>query len=105
MVKLTIEMPEDASQLIAKAVVKGIIQEIQDQLDAKTIGIDEFRLKYCRKKGRAWVDRFIIKKYKPDWCPNPNPGPGHKVWVYEYPAARWMEKHKKEINWEEKYHD
>lgn len=40
------------------------------KVDAKTIEIDDFRHRYYRNKGRAWVDRFIIKKYKPDWCPN-----------------------------------
>jgi hypothetical protein len=102
MTKLVVEIPEETSEEIAQAVVKNIVELINEQLDAKTIGIEEFRHKYCCDKGRAWVDRCIIKRYKPDWCPNPNPGPGHKTWIYEYPAARWMKKHKKDIDWNEK---
>ena len=73
-----------------------------EQLVGKTISIDEFAKKYAKPHGSAWVKRNILYPFKPDWCSNIHPGRGGKMTIFEYPAAIWMNEHRKEIDWNAK---
>lgn len=89
-------------ELLQKAVDKAMIDRGYapiDQLKGRTIGIREFTKKYCYPHGINWVKVNVIYKFKPDWVADINPGTGRGFTIFEYPAAIWMEKHRKEINW------
>ena len=79
---------------------RGYVPE--EQLQGRTISIDEFAKKYAKPHGSAWVKRNILYPFKPDWCSNIHPGRGGKMTIFEYPAAIWMNKHRKEIDWNAK---
>lgn len=70
-----------------------------DELVGKTISLKEFAHKYCYPHGINWVKAEIIYKFKPDWVAEINPGTGRGFTIFEHPAALWMEKHRKEIDW------
>ncbi|WEV44518.1 hypothetical protein OZX56_05435 [Lactobacillus sp. ESL0684] len=74
----------------------------EDSLMGKTIGIDEFAKKYCKPHGKDWVKANILYKFEPDWCQDIHPGPGRGFTIFEKPAAKWMEEHRSEINWNAK---
>ncbi|MDF7683490.1 DUF771 domain-containing protein [Lactobacillus sp. ESL0679] len=71
----------------------------EDSLTGRTIGIDEFAKKYCKPHGKDWVKANILYKFEPDWCQDIHPGPGHGFTIFEKSAAKWMEEHRKEIDW------
>lgn len=73
-----------------------------EQLVGKTISIQEFAQKYAKPHGPAWVKRNILYPFQPDWCSNIHPGRGGKMTIFEYPAAIWMNEHRKEIDWDAK---
>lgn len=73
-----------------------------EQLQGRTISIDEFAKKYAKPHGSAWVKRNILYPFQPDWCSNIHPGRGGKMTIFEYPAAIWMNEHRKEIDWDAK---
>ena len=73
-----------------------------EQLQGRTISIDEFAKKYAKPHGPAWVKRNILYPFQPDWCSNIHPGRGGKMTIFEYPAAIWMNEHRKEIDWDAK---
>lgn len=93
----------DDAQL-QKAVDKAMLQRGYvpiDQLKGRTIGLKEFTKKYCYPHGIDWVKTEILYKFKPDWVQNLYPGPGRRFAIFEYDAAEWMQKHQKEIDWNE----
>lgn len=73
-----------------------------EQLVGKTISIQEFAQKYAKPHGAAWVKRNILYPFQPDWCSNIHPGRGGKMTIFEQDAAIWMQKHRKEIDWDAK---
>lgn len=73
-----------------------------EQLVGKTISIQEFAQKYAKPHGTAWVKRNILYPFQPDWCSNIHPGRGGKMTIFEQDAAIWMQKHRKEIDWDAK---
>lgn len=75
---------------------RGYVPE--EQLQGRTISIDEFAKKYAKPHGQAWVKRNILYPFQPDWCSNIHPGRGGKMTIFEYPAAIWMNEHRKEID-------
>ena len=85
----------------------GVVDQIMEKrgyvpaesLVGKTIGIKEFAKKYCYPHGPAWVKENILYKFKPDWCQNIHPGTGRGFTIFEYPARKWMEEHRGEIDW------
>lgn len=79
---------------------RGYVPE--EQLQGRTISIDEFAKKYAKPHGQAWVKRNILYQFQPDWCSNIHPGRGGKMTIFEYPAAIWMNEHRKEIDWDAK---
>ena len=79
---------------------RGYVPE--EQIVGRTISIDEFAKKYAKPHGSAWVKRNILYPFQPDWCSNIHPGRGGKMTIFEYPAAIWMNEHRKEIDWDAK---
>ena len=79
---------------------RGYVPE--NQIVGKTINIDEFAKKYAKPHGAAWVKRNILYPFQPDWCSNIHPGRGGKMTIFEYPAAIWMNEHRKKIDWNAK---
>ena len=79
---------------------RGYVPE--KQLQGRTISIDEFAKKYAKPHGTAWVKRNILYPFEPDWVSNIHPGRGGKMTIFEYPAAIWMNEHRKEIDWDAK---
>ena len=73
-----------------------------EQSVGKTISIQEFAQKYAKPHGAAWVKRNILYPFQPDWCSNIHPGRGGKMTIFEQDAAIWMQKHRKEIDWDAK---
>lgn len=97
--------------LIDKAVeekVKTLGLIPKDQLLGKTIGIDEFRKRYCGGKAKSWVRYFVFDQHpevaypenKDGWVIAPRKTSGiRSTVIFEYPAAKWMEDHRDEIDW------
>ena len=92
-----VSMEQIIDQVMKK---RGYIPE--NQIVGKTISIDEFARKYCYPHGKAWVKRNILYPFQPDWCSNIHPGRGGKMTIFEQDAAVWMQKHRKEIDWDAK---
>ena len=99
---MELTIPEDeltnaVDEIMSK---RGYVPE--NQIVGRTISIDEFAQKYCYPHGKAWVKRNILYPFKPDWCSNIHPGRGGKMTIFEQDAAVWMQKHRKEIDWDAK---
>lgn len=91
----------DASQLV-KAVDEIMTKQgykPANQLIGHTIGIKEFARKYCYPHSINWVKENILYKYKPDWVADLHPDRGRAFTIFEYPAAQWMEEHRRDIDW------
>ena len=92
-----VSMEQIIDQVMKK---RGYIPE--NQIVGRTISIDEFAQKYCYPHEKAWVKRNILYPFEPDWCSNIHPGRGGKMTIFEQDAAVWMQKHRKEIDWDAK---
>lgn len=90
--------PDQLKQTIEKTVIEMDLVP-RSNLLGKTIDLEEFRKKYCGGRSKAWVKEEIFYKFKPDWVDDYHPGRGRKITIFEYPAAEWMNEHRKEINW------
>ena len=89
-------------EVIDKAVDESIARRHlvpEETLMGRVIVIKEFNKKYVRKSP-AWIKKFIFYEFKPDWVENIYPGGGNAYRIHEYAAAHWMEKHRKDIDWE-----
>lgn len=100
-------MPEIEFKLPEEELDKAIDRVIakrhlvpESTLKARTIGMNEFRKKYCGNKGPDWVRVFIIDKFKVDWARDVHPGRGGHTIIFLYPAIQWLAKHRKDIDWE-----
>lgn len=71
----------------------------ENDVIGRTISIKDFAKKYCYPHGVDWVKEEIFYKFKPDWVADLHPGQGRSFTIFEYPAAKWMEEHREEINW------
>ena len=91
------ELTNAVDEVMAK---RGYVPE--NQIVGRTISIQEFAQKYAQPHGSAWVKRNILYPFQPDWCSNIHPGRGGKMTIFEYPAAIWMNEHRKEIDWDAK---
>jgi hypothetical protein len=80
--------------------VKALDLVPKSTLTGRTISLDEFRKKYCGGKSKDWVKEQIFYTFKPDFVQNIHPGHGSRFIIFERPAAEWMEKHRKEIEWD-----
>lgn len=96
-----------------KALIEETIKEqrasLEEDLTGRTIGINEFRRKYCGGKAPEWVRTLIFDRYPETdwknggWCVNPHRSEGgHKTIIFERKAAQWMEAHQEEIDWNER---
>ena len=93
---------------------KKIDEAVQKRLEetgviGRTLDINEFRKKYCGGKSAEWVRQIIFDRYpevnfdKGGWVVNPRTtAQGRKAIIFESQAAEWIEKHKFEINWNER---
>lgn len=75
----------------------------------RTIDINEFRRKYCGGKSAPWVRLYIFDKFPETnfanggWVIAPHATSGvKKSIIFEYEASRWMQVHKREIDWSAK---
>lgn len=75
----------------------------------RTIDINEFRRKYCGGKSAPWVRLYIFDKFPETdfanggWVIAPHATSGvKKSIIFEYEASRWIEAHKREIDWSAK---
>lgn len=102
MSEITLKLPEEQIEAVVDKVIaqKHLVPE--SSLQGRTIGIEEFRHKYCGGKSSTWVRLFIFDKFKPDWVKGIHPGSGGKTIIFAYPAAKWMARHWKDIDWEAK---
>lgn len=96
---LAIQIPQEMIDKAVYRTVERLHLVPADTIEGKTIGLDDFRKKYCASKAPDWVRIFIFDKFKPDWVLNVHPGRGKKTVIFEYPAAKWMNKHRKQIDW------
>lgn len=92
--------------------IKNMLDELMEERDyqpaqtieGRTISIDEFRKKYCGNRGREWVRVFIFDEFAETDYENGgfvlNPrGQGARTIIFEKPAAEWMEKNRRRIDW------
>ena len=100
---------EDAPRQLIVQVVQEERPTLEEEITGRTIGMDEFRRKYCGGKAAEWVRTFIFDRYPETnyanggWCVNPHRTEnGHKTIIFERKAARWMDDHQEVIDWNEK---
>lgn len=78
-----------------------------EDLEGRTIGINQFRKIYCGGKSAEWVRSKIFDRYPEvlhengGWVVNPH-GKGQKTIIYQKKAAHWMEGHADSIDLNEK---
>lgn len=71
----------------------------RETVEGRIIDLKTFNEKYV-KKSPAWIKHFIFSKFQPEWVEDLYPGKGKPYRIHEYQAAKWMEKHSKDIDWE-----
>lgn len=85
--------------------VKEMKPWLEEDLTGRTIGIDEFRKKYCGGKSTAWVRLFIFDEFSETdysnggFVINPHKQ-GSKTIIFEKTAAEWMEENRRRIDWD-----
>lgn len=88
-----------------KVAIKEVIQEMgiaSENIDGRTINLEEFRKKYCGGRSKEWVKQEILYKFEPEWVANIYPGQGGHFIIFEKQAAEWMEVNKFRIDWNAK---
>lgn len=86
---------------IVELIKQEVDKRIKDDLTGITWSFDEFRRRCCGGKARAWVELFIIGKFKDeitDWYVSSS-GRGTKIIIFAKPAKEWMELNRSRINW------
>lgn len=73
------------AEMIAKA-VKEQRERLEEDLTGRTIGINEFRRKYCGGKSPEWVRTFVFDRYP----------------EVDYANGGWVESHQLDIDWNER---
>lgn len=107
----TIELP------IPLKIITSAVDEIMkkrgyapvESTEGKTIKMKEFAQKYCGGKAMPWIRLFIFDEFPEvdfkngGWVVNPRKSDeGSKTFIFEKPAAKWMETHRGEIDWNAK---
>lgn len=101
---------ENALRDMMFQIVKETRPRLEEDLTAKTIGINEFRRDYCQGKSAEWVRTKIFDRYPEvvfdpvkhtGWVLNPH-GQGKKTIIWQKQAAKWLESHMYDIDWGEK---
>lgn len=101
---------ENALRDMMFQIVKETRPRLEEDLTAKTIGINEFRRDYCQGKSAEWVRTKIFDRYPEvvfdpvkhtGWVLNPH-GQGKKTIIWQKQAAKWLESHMYQIDWNEK---
>lgn len=94
---------------IEKVVINTLEKRSTDKLTGRTINLTEFRKKYCCGKGDEWVRTKIFDRYPEvdfangGWVINPRKTPNGKTTaIFEDEGAKWIAKHRHQIDWNEK---
>lgn len=95
------EIPQAVIDAAVLKAVKKLDLVPRETVEGRIIDLKTFNEKYV-KKSPAWIKHFIFYKFKPDWVEDLYPGKGTAYRIHEYQAAKWMEKHNKDIDWEGK---
>ena len=100
---------ESALRDMMLQIVKETRPSLEDDLTGRTIGINEFRRKYCGGKSPEWVRTFVFDRFpevdyaKGGWVVNPHRAEGSRgTIIFEKKAAQWMESHQLDIDWNER---
>lgn len=100
---------ESALRDMMLQIVKETRPSLEEDLTGRTIGINEFRRKYCGGKSPEWVRTFVFDRYPEvdyangGWVVNPHRSEGSRgTIIFERKAARWMDKHQLDIDWNER---
>lgn len=95
---------------LIEKIMRRLFPKVEEDLTGRTMGIDEFRKKYCGGKSPEWVRTFIFDRYPEvdfengGWCVNPRRTErGSKTIIFAKPASKWMGEHDQEIDWNEKF--
>ncbi|MDK6268395.1 DUF771 domain-containing protein [Lactobacillus mulieris] len=88
---------------ITKRVGETVNKILNENLDGKTITIDEFRKKYCGNRSAKWVRKNIFDSFTETDFDNGgwvlNPRGGRKTIIFEKKAAIWLEQNTYKIKW------
>lgn len=94
---------KDALIVIFKPIIKALFDKEKEEAEGATIGIDEFRKKYCGGKGKAWVRAFIFDDNPEVDIKNGgfvvNPRGGKKTIIFRKDAKKWIEENYHRIDW------
>lgn len=98
------------AKLVKQAVDDRVDKLFEDNMTGRTIGINEFRKKYCGGKSPDWVRTFIFDKYPEISLENDrghgfvlHARGGQKTIIWEKAAAEWIDKHYRQIDWDKKF--
>lgn len=107
---LTLPIPYDWLKAAVLVIVKKLNLVPADDKRARKIGLDEFRKEYCINHSKRWVRNIIFDRYPEIWDENGgwviNPS-GHEpgirgTWIRQEQAAKWLDAHDREIDWNER---
>ena len=96
------------SELINGIAEEAVKKQEKQNTIGKTIGINDFRNKYCNGKSPSWVRTYIFDAFPETdfknggFVMNNHGGSGSKTFIWEHQAAEWIEKKKRRIDWTEK---
>lgn len=105
-----ISIPDDQIDTAVLTVVKRLDLVPKEDKIGKKISLDDFRKEYCLNHSKPWVRNIIFDRFPETWYQNGgwviNPSgkePGIKgTWIKIDQAARWLEEHDAEIEWNER---
>ena len=110
MAALSVAIPDDQIKAAVMVTVKKLDLVPADDKRARKISLDEFRKEYCINHSKVWVRNIIFDRYPETWDENGgwviNPS-GHEpgirgTWIRQEQAAKWLEKHDREIDLNER---
>lgn len=97
---------ESALRDMMLQIIKETRPSLEEDLTGRTIGINEFRRKYCGGKSPEWVRTFVFDRFpevdyaKGGWVVNPHRAEGSRgTIIFERRAAEWMDSHQLDIDW------
>ena len=110
MAALNVAIPDELIKAAVLVIVKKLNLVPANDKRARKISLDKFRKEYCINHSKTWVRNLIFDRYPETWDENGgwviNPS-GHEpgirgTWIRQEQAAKWLEKHDREIDWNER---
>ena len=110
MAALNVAIPDELIKAVVLVIVKKLNLVSADDKRARKISLDKFRKEYCINHSKTWVRNLIFDRYPETWDENGgwviNPS-GHEpgirgTWIRQDQAAKWLEAHDREIDWNER---